>query len=302
MKKIKTLLNISTLWKRMGGGNSSEDILISYDFQSGSYYNEYKERPEIFFKYHNQLAEILITYIKKVNDSCTILEAGVGEARSLVPILNRIGYEKIKKAYGFDISWSRVKFAEKFEKDFGQEKENKICYFISDLLDIAVREAAVDVVFTVGAVEPNGGKERELLSELYRITKRYLILFEPLYEFASQEARERMIKYGYITRLYETAVGLGYNIIKHEQLDISLNPLNPMGIIVIEKLGTGKFSHENGENIFCDPVTKDNLEIGEHECYCEASMLVYPIVRGIPCLLKDNAIVATKYREFAGIT
>lgn len=283
-----------------GKSNSSEEILISYDFQSGSYYDEYKKNPEVFLKYHDQLAEILDVYIKRVNGGCTILEAGVGEARSLVPILNRIGFEKIKKAYGFDISWSRVKFGERFERDFGQEKKNKICFFVSDLLNIAVGDAAVDIVFTAGAVEPNGGKEKEVLRELYRITKRYLVLFEPLYEFASQEIKERMVKYGYITHLYETAVEMGYNVIKHESLKISLNPLNPMGVIVIEKLESEESNQESEGNIFCEPVTKKNLEIGDYECFCEASMLVYPVVRGIPCLLKDNAIVATKYKEFIG--
>ena len=180
MEKIKKIYegggNIIEYLRKVKGDNetnSFEDILISYDFQAGNYYKAYKENPLFFSKQYDEMASILDPYIKECGEKCTILEAGVGEGRSLVSILNRLGYSKIEKAYGFDAAWSRVKYAEKFEEEFGKDYGEKISFFTSDLLNIAVKESAVDIVFTVHAAEPNGGQEKNILEELYRITGRY---------------------------------------------------------------------------------------------------------------------------------
>lgn len=272
--------------------NLIEEILISYDFQAGSYYDEYKKGKDVFYQYHNQLAQILDQFIQ---ESCSIMEAGVGEARSLVPIVNRLDKKKIEKVYGFDLSWSRIKYAEKFEKDYKETNCPKIQFWVGDIMNMAVKDSAVDVVFTVGACEPNGGKEKELLQELYRVTRRYLVLFEPAYELADEEAKKRMIKYGYVTKLYETAISMNYKIIKHELLDISLNPLNPMGVIVIEKDVKGR---NPKESIFCDPVSKSGLDKCMDAWFCKESLLAYPIIGGIPLLMAEYAVVATKYNLF----
>ena len=256
-----------------GGGNSFEDIMISYDFQAGNYYQLYKDNPKFYSKMYDEMAAVLDVYIKASGDNSSILEAGVGEGRSLVSILNRVDSSKINGVYGFDASWSRIKYAEKFKMDFS-ENEKKISLFISDILNIAVKDSAIDIVFTVHAIEPNGGKEKQILEELYRITKRYLVMFEPSYEFANEEAKNRMEHHGYITRLYESAVELGYTITRHELLRSLMDPMNPTGIIVIEKKQDDMKRNTNN-NIFCDPILKGDLQIGKIECYCEKSMLAY---------------------------
>lgn len=90
--------------------NSKEDILISYDFQAGSYSKSYDKNFKMNFT--KRLADI----INGLNcNKESILDAGVGEATTLVPLLNHKGI-KFKNVYGFDISWSRIKYAEKFIK------------------------------------------------------------------------------------------------------------------------------------------------------------------------------------------
>ncbi len=220
----------------------------------------------------------------------------MGEGRSLVSILNRIDPSKIKRAYGFDASWSRIKYAEKFEKEFGKKQNEKISFFTSDLLNIAVKDSAIDIVFTVHAAEPNGGKEKQILEELYRISGKYLVMFEPIYEFANEDAKKRMEYHGYITGLYEKALELGYSVIKYELLKNLMDIMNPTGILVIEKKKSGV--KNRCKNVFCDPILKRDIRIGKNEYYCEETMLVYPVILGIPCLLADNAVVATKYNEF----
>ena len=77
------------------------------------------------------------------------------------------------------------------------------------MFNLPLLDNSIDIVYTSHSMEPNGGHEEELLAELYRVTNNYLILLEPAYEFASEEARARMRKHGYVTNLYETAKRLG---------------------------------------------------------------------------------------------
>ena len=63
-------------------------------------------------KYTKRLSDIIKEFRCK---KTSILEAGVGEATTLTSLLNQ-GDLVFKDIYGFDISWSRVKFAKKFLK------------------------------------------------------------------------------------------------------------------------------------------------------------------------------------------
>ena len=118
LNKIKELYDSGTniiqylkkLDNRTAENNSKYDILISYDFQAGSYSKAYDKNFKMTFT--KRLADIINGF------NCSkesILDAGVGEATTLVPLLNHKGIA-FKKIYGFDISWSRIKYAQKFIK------------------------------------------------------------------------------------------------------------------------------------------------------------------------------------------
>lgn len=125
MDKIKILNKIKNIYeqggniihylKKLDGKNfhnftSKEDILISYDFQAGSYIKGYRENDSI--KFTDRLASV----IKNLNcKKDSLMEAGVGEATTLTRLLRHkdLSFNKI---YGFDISWSRIKFAQTFVK------------------------------------------------------------------------------------------------------------------------------------------------------------------------------------------
>lgn len=110
-----------------------------------------------------------------------------------------------------------------------------------------------------------------------------------------------MKKHGYVTNLYQTACELGYHIETYELFHASPEDRNPSGIVVIRKNPVP----EDGKDIDCPfacPISKKNMGkyenfIGEIEYYCPESMLAYPVSQGIPCLLPNNAVVATKYLE-----
>lgn len=297
MDKMKMLAHIRDTYSRGGnlmdhlkslsdsGSSCSEDIMISYDFQAGSYVQAFAANEDCFQHWGQAIAGVIDSL-----DCCdSILEAGVGDGTTLAPVLMAMR-RKPQFTFGFDLAWSRVKCAKAFlHSHAGLPAE--LC--MGDLFCTPFADNSIDVVFTSHAIEPNGGRETEALCELYRVARRYLVLVEPSYELAGEEARERIRRLGYITRLYEAAQELGYKIIEHRLLvETDRNPLNPSGLIVIQKQ-EGTPAPER----LCCPITKSLLKRGVDSLYAPEVMLAYPIIQGIACLLPQQAVIATKYEQ-----
>lgn len=263
--------------------NSADAIQISYDMQAGSYVDFFKENPEANRKYTTALASLLDT----LDTSGNIMEAGVGEATTLGNVIEKL---KVKPSAvgGFDISWSRIKYAQKF---LGYKKLNNAFLFTGDLFHIPIADNSVDIVYTSHSIEPNGGQEKELLQELFRISNRYLILLEPAYELGSEQAKQRMDSHGYVKGLKKIAEDLGYNVIEHRLFDVILNDLNPTGLMIIEK---NKSTYSNSFKLAC-PITKLELNKKQDAYFCNESLMSYPVIGGIPCLLSDNGIITSKF-------
>jgi ubiquinone/menaquinone biosynthesis C-methylase UbiE/uncharacterized protein YbaR (Trm112 family) len=261
--------------------NTIEDILISYDFQSGSYIKGFSNNPEFKDKYCASLA----TIIENLCNFDSIIEVGIGEATTLNNLIRKLT-KTPSNVLGFDISWSRLKFAKEFLADFEQKN---ITLFTANLFEIPLLDNSIDIVYTSHSIEPNGGKEEEAIKELYRITSKYLILLEPSYEFADEKSRLRMKEHGYVTNLYSTAKKLGYKIIEHCLFDYSSNPLNPTGIMIIEKSS----SISNDSNLKCPISLTELIKYNDSLLYSKNSFLAYPVIDEIPCLLKENSILAT---------
>jgi ubiquinone/menaquinone biosynthesis C-methylase UbiE len=287
LQKIKELYskgeNIIQYLKSIGNNekNSIEDILISYDFQSGSYIQGFSKNKEYLEEYCSGLAKL----INEIDNVQSIIEVGVGEATTLNMLIKYLK-NKPSNILGFDISWSRLKFGQELLKDFNLSNVN---LFTANLFEIPLLDNSIDIVYTSHSIEPNGGKEENALKELYRITKNYLILLEPSFEFANVEAKARMKKHGYVTELYSTAKRLNYKIIEHRLFDYSSNPLNPTGLIIIEKKATSS----NNSNLVCPISQTELLKYRDSLLYSKESFLAYPVIDGIPCLLKENSILAT---------
>ncbi len=265
--------------------NSIEDILISYDFQAGTYIESYKKDPSLNDRKSKKIANLIC----ELGGCNSLLEVGVGEGTTLGNVLRFLEKKTLKWVYGFDLSWSRIKYGKNFLQEFDIEN---VKLFTGDLFCTPIKDNSIDIVYTCHSIEPNGGKEEDALKELYRITRKYLILLEPSYEFANESARKRMLEHGYVTKLYLTAKNLGYNIIEHKLFEVSVNPLNPTGIIIISK-------NNNLEDInpLCCPITKSDIYKKNNAYFSPESLLAYPIIDEIPCLMPQNAIIATKFLE-----
>ena len=267
-------------------GNTKEIIEISYDLQAGSYVKSMEDAAFSVFK-HEYSTEIANT-IKSICNPKSMLEAGVGEATTLSGVLDVLNDPKIK-SYGFDLSWSRIHYAKKWLED-NEISNVELC--TGELSDLPYADNSIDVVYTSHAVEPNGGNEEEILDELYRVAKEYLILLEPGYEFASQEAKDRMNSHGFCKGINEIAQRKGYEVIRHELFSVSYNPLNPTAITIIKKC-----SESSSDFILACPKYKTPLIEKNGMLFSPEALVVYPVIDGIACLRSENGVFASCFDD-----
>ena len=151
---------------------------------------------------------------------------------------------------------------------------------------------SIDCVYTAHAIEPNHGKEIPILEELYRVARKVVVLIEPAYDLANGVVRARMRYHGYCQQIKSSIDDLGYTVLKHEIFSSIENENNPPAVTVIEK--TPEFLSE--PMLVC-PEYKTPLHRLGGMLYSPKALRVYPILDGIPCLRKENSIVASKFPE-----
>jgi ubiquinone/menaquinone biosynthesis C-methylase UbiE len=267
-------------------GNSLTSILYSYDMQAGSYIALLKDPAAQAFQ-QNVGREIAVLLDKLAPGS--LLEAGIGEGTSLVPVLGHMR-KRPSQVLGFDVSLSRLLFARSHLTENGH---GHVKLFTGDLDRIPVASDSVDVVLTIHAVEPNHGREEAILSELLRVARKHVVMVEPSYELASATARERMEKFGYARGLPEVLKRLGHPA-RVERWPHNANPLNEAALIVVDKAAAGV----QNEPRFVSPISGRNL-VERKDCWlCPDDGHAFPIIAGIPCLTTDNAVLASKLDQF----
>jgi SAM-dependent methyltransferase len=268
--------------------NSSSAILYSYDAQAGSYVAQLEDPAHRDLKH--KLGRYLSTAIDGLRPS-SLLDAGVGEATSLVPLLNYLQH-KPEHVLGFDISLSRLLFARRHLVDNGQTA----ILFAGALDRIPLETGSVDVVVTVHALEPNHGYEDEILAELLRVARRHLVLVEPSYEYATADARARMERLGYVRGLPESLARLGHAPSRVERCPHNSNPLNEAALIVVDKPNPSVDRAQ--PPAFVSPISGCKL-VPRRDCwFCPEDGHAFPVIAGIPCLLVDNSVLASKLESF----
>lgn len=265
--------------------NSTMATLISYDLQAGSYTANARANPQANARWVGQLANLLAPF---VTERCLVLEVGSGEATTLAGVLQKLP-RKPRSAIGFDISWSRCAEG----TSWLAEKKVAAQLFVADLFCIPLDDASVDVVYTSHSIEPNRGREHDALRELLRVARSAVVLVEPMYDLADESARNRMDHHGYVRGLRQTAEKLGANILDYRLLEYTSNPLNPSGVLVLDKR-----SRKDSRTIAAHvqwrcPITHTPLTREQDVFVSRESGLAYPVLRGIPLLRPQHAIVAS---------
>jgi len=266
-------------------GNAPISTLIAYDLQAGSYIDGARANPKVRERWCSQLADILNPYI---NEQSSILEVGCGEATTLAGVLDCLNNTP-KHGLGFDISWSRCAHG----LTWLEEKNASADLFVADLFEIPLEDSSVDVVYTSHSLEPNGGCEEDAIKELMRVARQAVVLIEPVYELAGIEARARMRKHGYVRGLKEAAEKLGFAVHDYKLLDYCGNPLNPSGLVLIEKPAITL--SQNVDISWRCPLTHTVLVPHAMGFYSPDAGIVYPVLAGVPLLRSDHAVVASSF-------
>lgn len=255
-------------------------VEIAYDLQAGSYVSAVKENPKDSDTWCAQVAGCLDGLL---DAECSLMEVGVGEGTTLAGVLINLKTKPLL-TLGFDISFARLQVA----RDYLQANDAATQLFGADLLDIPLEDNAIDVVYSSHSLEPNGGMEGRAVSEVLRVASRYVVLVEPIYELASPSAQRRMDHHGYVKGLKTVAERLGAKVVRYELLPFSGNPLNPSGVLMLEKVHPdGKQASKPtncGSPAFACPLTGSPLLAEEGGVMSTRSGVSYPVVGGFPML------------------
>ncbi|MDZ7924311.1 MAG: methyltransferase domain-containing protein [Marinagarivorans sp.] len=275
--------------------NTDAIIEIAYDLQAGSYIAAMADVKMAQHKkiYSAEIAKVILSLC----EPSSVLEAGVGEATTLSGVLAHLN--PTITSYGFDLSWSRTALAQRWLHS-QNIKTTTLC--TGNLLNIPFADNAIDVVYTSHSMEPNGGKETPILQELYRVAKKYVVLLEPTYELANNEARQRMVSHGYCRNLTGVAAALGYEVMHHGLFPLCANPLNPTGLTIIKKPDLSPLNNAQAlkeermaDQVLACPKYKTPLKAIDGMLFSPEALVAYPIVGGIPCLRIDNGIFASHF-------
>lgn len=280
-ERLRELLGVET--------NTPEIIEIAYDLQAGSYIESFAG-PDA--PYYRQIGEILAPLAAGAR---TILDVGTGECTTLYS-MSRHAFSADQQLYGCDISWSRLRAARTWLDRQDAALSSRVKLAVGDMMALPFQDKSIDVVWTSHALEPNGGREREALREIFRVARKTVCLFEPSYEDNSGEGRARMDKHGYIRGLPEAIADCGGVLREKIRLPSPTVALNPTYAFVIELPATEPA--EAGASPFACPNTGDALAEKDGFMACAAAGLVYPILKGIPVLRADAAILATSFDRF----
>ena len=283
--------NITAAIRKEEGANENPPhaIEIAYALQTGSYVAGAEADQDRWVTHGEEIAEHLRPLL---SDGDTILDGGTGEMTSLVSAMMQLSVDV--SALAFDISWSRVACGRKFAQAH-LTPEQVITPFVGDLASIALADNSVDVAMTVHALEPNGGREQELVGELLRLPRRHLVLYEPCFERSPPEAQVRMNTHGYVRNLERVVTAAGGQIVSMQPFAQPMNPLNPTWVCIIDSSGVGNAPDEDWP--FRCPVTGTSLSMTGDVLYSDEAGLAYPTIGGIPLLRPDDAILAVKLRE-----
>lgn len=278
--------NIMALVRGDAENNDEQTIELSYDLQAGSYLADYQSRPEAQTRmqaYTGAMAAL----IQDLGGASSLLEAGVGEATTFKSLLSQLT-PRPAVAHGFDLCWSRVAVGSEWLQPGWEGTRTRL--LSGSLLHVPYLDNSFDIVFTTHALEPNRGREKEIITELCRVASRYVILLEPAYELASPEARARMDRLGYVRDLPGAATALGWRVLRHELFPHAANPLNPTALTVIAK----KPEAAEVTPTFACPLYGTALQERADCFYSPESMRAYPVIGGIPCLRREHAIIASR--------
>jgi hypothetical protein len=168
--------------------------------------------------------------------------------------------------------------------------------FIGNVQEIPIQDDSFDVVYTSHTIESNRGREKDILRELFRVARRFIVLLEPSNTLSNEESRRHLEEFKYCRDLPVHAKELGYKVTEHRLWDYHWSERNQTALMIIEK---GLPSDTARTDFYACPTCRKTLQLHKGNYFCGECLVVYPIIAGIPCLASAHGILASRYLEKA---
>lgn len=279
--------NIAQLLSKQHPGMPRQEVIeLAYDVQSGSYSKIALSDPERLNKYALELSDLCKGHLA---DQDVILDCGAGELTTLSALSHHL--PSSSRLLACDISLSRLRAGRRFAERFMRsDLAGHLGLFVADMARMPIADQSVDVVLTMHALEPNHGRELALLTELLRIARRQLILFEPSWENAGAEGRARMNQHGYVRDLPQHIEQAGGHLLAVKPLPHPLNPMNPTYCYVVEIMER-KGQPLCTEHVYQCPLSGFPLQRQDGYWWSEQGGWAYPEMDGISCLRMKHGVL-----------
>ncbi len=289
---------------------TEDKVLRKYDAMAGSYIDDYNilltSGNEILTVYdgvfdivpYNELSEKYFSYISKnileplePQKKCTI-EIGAGELTTSIAFAQRVKFSEIS---ALELSWSRIAAG----RQFAESKQVDFTHLLAGTaLDLPLSDNSFDIVITSHCLEQIPMHVHKVLSELYRVSREYIVLLEPSYELGDSYQKMCMKRKHFVRGLDKIIRERGYRLERHELLPYCWSFKNRTALYLIKKEVSGS-RRPIVDKLAC-PLCKESLFKPDHQFYfCKSCGILYPVVGGIPCLNPANGILATKYEQFS---
>jgi len=265
--------------------NSIDAIEMSYDLQAGSYIESFQKNQSYLEQYTEEQSYFFKKYFSQAK---TVIDAGCGELTNTALLFSKLN--KIEDFFAFDLSWSRLFVGREFYACHTSEylkQQTKI--FCSDMACFPFSDNSIDVVVTSHSLEPNHGREKAYISELLRVSRMGLLLFEPSFELGDSKQKERMKLHGYVRNLPGIIEECGGELIETGLTENYSNPLNRTAAFVVRK----KMQSDSNHSQFVDPIAKTSLITKNGYYFSPTRGVSYPIIEDIPILRSKYQILTT---------
>lgn len=233
LKELKSLgENIQQYLESRGFPQGTPEVIeVAYDLQAGDDYDIYSKYTEFADKFCIEILNEIYPHIQGGIDS--MLDCGTGEGTTLFPFLKNFsaifGYYP-DRISAFDISAKRM---EVMREKFGC---NLINLLKADMRDIPFLDNSFDLVTTFHSIEPNFFDSERIFNEVIRVSKKYILLVEPVYEYASQEQKDRMDEFKYFRGLPSFLDSNNVvEVLTTHKMENNINPLNKAHVIFARK-------------------------------------------------------------------
>ena len=285
-----------------------EKVLVKYDRMAGEYVSVYNklqsENKKILAVYDHVIQfvsgkEFIDKRIQFIIDNImrplglknlSLLDVGAGELTTLTQIAK--GLKELKSISALELSWSRIAVGRQFAQSQGLKPEQLV---VGTATHLPFADNSFDIVFTSHCLEQANLDKWQILCELYRVARLYVVMLEPSWELGDKYQKRRIDAKGYLRGLDVAISKMGYNLIRHELLPYSNNPDNRTAVYVIKK--DSNTNKTTGLQVLACPCCKTaTIKHSDFE-FCMPCGRVYPIVSGIPCMHPANGVLASKYEE-----